>query len=73
MKLTPQTEEELQALMTPRDVRRRIKSLVDTNDLIKKPWAIADMQQLSELDRYTLIAFHAIVMAESLQEGVSHV
>lgn len=68
MKLTPQNEEELNALQDSKAVRRRIRELVDTNPIIKKAWAIADINKLSELDRYTLLAFHAIVLAEKSLE-----
>lgn len=68
MKLTPSTPEEFAQLKTARDMRRRIRELVDTNPIIKKAWAVADISGLSELDRYTFLAFHAIVVAEAALE-----
>jgi hypothetical protein len=71
MKLTPSTQEEYEALSDSKAVRRRIRELVDTNPIIKKAWAIADINKLSELDRYTLLAFHAIILAEeAIEQGM---
>lgn len=67
MKITPQTESEFHALKTPRDVRRRMRELQDTNDNIKIVFAMADNNRLSELDRYTLLAFHLLVLLEARQ------
>lgn len=66
-KITPQTEAEFHALKTPRDVRRRMRELQDTNDSIKIVFAMADTNKLSELDRYTLLAFHLLVLLEKRQ------
>lgn len=71
MKLTPQTEEEFRTLRTPKDMRKRMKSLVDTNEIIKKPWAIADVSGLNELDRMTLIAAHAVMELERLHDVIA--
>lgn len=62
--LIPKTEEEFQEIMTARGMRRRIRSVIDTNETVKACFARADIAKLSELDRYTMLAFHALVLLE---------
>lgn len=67
MKLTPQTEEEFKAIMTPKGMRKRINDVIDTNETVKAVMARADIAKLSPLDRYTMLAFHALVLLEKRQ------
>lgn len=67
-KLTPANEEEFKAIMTAKGMRARIKSVIDTNEVVKAVMARADIAKLSELDRYTMLAFHALVLLEQRDE-----
>ena len=64
MSLTPTTEEEFKSIMTPKGMRKRINEAIDTNEVVKAVMARADIAKLSPLDRYTMLAFHALVMLE---------
>jgi len=71
MRFTPQTEAELLSLKTPKDARRRMRSMVDTNEHIKKPWAIADINKMTDIDRMTLVACHVLFEVERLEKLIA--
>lgn len=66
-KLTPTTEDEFKAIMTAKGMRRAINDVIDTNETVKAVMARADIAKLSPLDRYTMLAFHALVLLERRQ------
>lgn len=64
VQLTPQTEEEYKEIMSAKGMRKRINAVIDTNEVVKAVMARADIAKLSPLDRYTMLAFHALVLLE---------
>jgi hypothetical protein len=67
--ITPQTEEDFKQILTPEGMRWRIQDNVDTNEVVKAIFARADINKLTPLDRYTLLAFHALTIIESLKKN----
>lgn len=55
--------------LTPSDMRTEIERLRRENAVVHKVMTVADQEDYSDVDRYTFLAYHALVALASTQKA----
>ena len=55
---------------TPEEMRASLFNAMRYSSIVYKTFAAADIKGLNGEDRYTLLAYHAVKLAEELQESL---
>lgn len=67
-KLKAETAEELEQIRTPNGIRQRLLEASRYDPLVRRVFDLAVREGLSGEDIYTLLAYHAIVQKQELEQ-----